>query len=90
MTALEQLIVLLSSDNSARPSMFRLIDHGELLKQLRPAIAVATSPIRVTSTRVETRGAHDHVTVWVDGANTGTLIVRIGDGPALASILGGT
>jgi hypothetical protein len=43
--------------------------------------------MRITSTRVETRGAHDHVTVWVDGANTGTLIVGAGDGEALAKIL---
>lgn len=43
--------------------------------------------MRVTSTRIETRGAHDHVTVWIDGANSGTLIVGAGEGPALAALL---
>lgn len=42
---------------------------------------------RITSTRVEHRGAHDHVTVWVDGANVGTLIVGEGQGDWLASVL---
>ncbi len=43
--------------------------------------------MRITSTRVETRGAHDHVTVWIDGANSGTLIVSEGAGPALVVLL---
>ncbi len=43
--------------------------------------------MRVTSVRVETRGAHEHVTVWVDGANVGTLIVGDGQGKWLADRL---
>ena len=45
--------------------------------------------MRITSTRVETRGAHDHVTVWVDGANVGTLILGKGQGSWLVRKLGG-
>lgn len=44
--------------------------------------------MKVTSFRVVTRGAHDHVTVWIDGANAGTLIVGAIDGPELVALLG--
>ena len=44
--------------------------------------------MKVTSFRVETRGTHDHVTVWIDGANVGTLIVGACDGPELVALLG--
>lgn len=45
--------------------------------------------MKVTSILVETRGAHDHVTVWVDGANSGTLIVGEGDGRSLVALIVG-
>lgn len=37
----------------------------------------------ITSVRVETKGAHDHVSVWVQGALTGTLVVGADQGEQL-------
>jgi len=44
----------------------------------------------VVTTRTEWRGIHDHVTVWINGQNTGTLIVGAGHGAALERLLLGT
>lgn len=43
--------------------------------------------MRISSVRIETAGAHDHVSVWVDGACAGTLTVNEGDGEELKRLL---
>lgn len=44
----------------------------------------------VTGVRVETTsGPHDYVTVWIRGANVGTLCVGKGDGDRIALVLQG-
>lgn len=43
--------------------------------------------MKVTRTRVEVVGGHEHVTVWVDGANVGTLIMGREGGAWLAARL---
>lgn len=43
--------------------------------------------MRITSTRVEPRGAHDHVDVFVDGKLAGTLVVGEGEGAKLVEML---
>lgn len=42
--------------------------------------------MRIT-TRVETKGGHDHVTVWAEGENLGTLVIDAGRGAKLARLL---
>jgi hypothetical protein len=50
--------------------------------------ARARAPVRlVSSVRVEPRGIHEHVSVWVQGALAGTLIVGPGQGELLRSLL---
>jgi hypothetical protein len=47
-----------------------------------------SAPPFVTSVRVEkSSGPHEYVTVWLRGANVGTLVVGAGDGERLASLL---
>lgn len=41
----------------------------------------------VSSVRVETRGAHDVVSVWSRGGLAGSLTVNRGDGRRLADVL---
>jgi hypothetical protein len=41
----------------------------------------------VTSVRVDTRGSHEWVTVWIQGRNVGTLTVGQGDGERLKRLL---
>lgn len=41
----------------------------------------------ITSVRVELRGAHEHVSVWVRGQLVGNLIVGIGDGDRMQAVL---
>jgi hypothetical protein len=41
----------------------------------------------VTSVRVDTRGSHEWVTVWIQGRNVGTLTVGHGDGERLKLLL---
>ncbi len=41
----------------------------------------------ITSVRVETVGAHEHVSVWVRGQLVGTLIVGPGDGERIKNAL---
>lgn len=43
--------------------------------------------LTITSTLVQTIGAHDHVSVWVDGAKAGELVVSEGQGDGLARML---
>ena len=43
--------------------------------------------MKVTSVRVDPAGAHDYVRVWVDGKLTGELVVGLGEGEKLASLL---
>ena len=45
-----------------------------------------TAPL-VTSAKVETFGAHDHVRVWIRGQLAGSLTVGKGDGPELRAAL---
>jgi len=42
----------------------------------------------ITSIRVETFGAHEHVRIWVRGQLVGTLIMGPGDGARLEALLG--
>jgi hypothetical protein len=43
----------------------------------------------VTSGRVERRGGHDHVSIWVRGCKVGTLVMGAGfDGATLLARLG--
>lgn len=48
-----------------------------------------TSQAFITSVRIEKGGAHEYVSVWIRGANVGTLCVREGDAERLALILRG-
>jgi hypothetical protein len=43
----------------------------------------------ISSIAVETRGAHEHVTVFIRGRNVGTLVCGDGEGAALAATLQG-
>lgn len=44
----------------------------------------------MVSVRREARGIHDHVTVWINGENVGTLVAGLGQGAALERLLLGT
>lgn len=43
--------------------------------------------MKITSTKVERGGAHEHVGVWIDGALAGTLVVGEGQGAQLVELL---
>lgn len=43
----------------------------------------------ISSVRVVTIGAHDHISVWNRGAHAGSLCVQKGDGPFIAQLLVG-
>lgn len=43
--------------------------------------------LEVTQVRIESAGAHERVSVWVDGKLTGALTVGAGEGAALEEIL---
>jgi hypothetical protein len=43
----------------------------------------------ITCVRIETEGAHDRVTVWVNHQNTGTLVVDKGTGNDLLDLFEG-
>jgi hypothetical protein len=42
----------------------------------------------ITRVQVETKGRHDHVTVWINHQNAGTLVVDNGTGKDLLWMLG--
>jgi hypothetical protein len=43
--------------------------------------------MKITSVQVDAGVGHDYVRVWVDGALTGELVVPLGEGEKLASLL---
>lgn len=43
--------------------------------------------MRITSTRIDLHGAHEHVSVWVDGKLAGTLVVGENEGARLVEML---
>lgn len=43
--------------------------------------------MKVTSVQTQTRGAHDHVRIWVDGKLVGTLITDAGKAAELLQAL---
>lgn len=43
--------------------------------------------MKITQVRVERRGGHEHVTLWVDGKNVGTLTLGLGEGAEFAGML---
>lgn len=49
----------------------------------------AANGLDVTSVRVERRGVHELVSVWIRGQQVGTLIVSPGEGIKLVAMLGG-
>jgi hypothetical protein len=46
-----------------------------------------TTPF-ISSVKVETKGAHEHVHIWVRGQLVGTLIMSQGDGARMKAALG--
>lgn len=45
-----------------------------------------TTPF-ISSVKIETRGAHEHVHIWVRGQLVGTLVVSPGDGDRIKQAL---
>lgn len=43
--------------------------------------------MKITQVRVERHGGHEHVTLWVDGKNVGTLTLGLGEGAELVGML---
>lgn len=50
------------------------------------ALGVREVEVKISSVKVERRGGHEHVTVFIDGKNVGTLTVGLGEAAELLDL----